>query len=86
MLLKNLSISSNIETLIYKPWTIITHMFIHVDLLHALINLCYLLCYLLLINQFKKIGIFQYDNIIFRETGINKKYNGHNIMKYFHKT
>ena len=42
ILLNNLSVSSNINTLIYKPWTIITHMFVHVDLLHALINLCYL--------------------------------------------
>ena len=42
ILLQNLGVSSNTQTLIYKPWTIITHMFTHVDLLHALINLCYL--------------------------------------------
>ena len=38
----NLGASSNINTLIKKPWTLITHMFTHLDIFHISFNLCYL--------------------------------------------
>ena len=41
-LLHNLGASSNINILIKKPWTLITHMFTHFDIFHGFFNLCYL--------------------------------------------
>jgi len=37
-----LSVPSSFQTLILKPWTIITYMFTHKDLLHILVNLLWL--------------------------------------------
>ena len=34
-----LGISANLETLIKKPWTLISYMFVHMDFLHLLVNL-----------------------------------------------
>ena len=34
-----LSVTADISTLIYKPWTILTYMFVHRDFLHILFNL-----------------------------------------------
>ena len=41
-LISYFGISSNLDVLIKKPWTMITYMFIHEDLLHLLINLAWL--------------------------------------------
>lgn len=37
-----LSVSSNIDILITKPWTFITYMFVHEDLFHIIVNLFWL--------------------------------------------
>jgi membrane associated rhomboid family serine protease len=37
-----LSVPSSIQTLILKPWTLITYMFTHKELLHILVNLLWL--------------------------------------------
>ena len=37
-----LGVSANLECLSQRPWTIFTYMFVHEDLLHLLINLCWL--------------------------------------------
>ena len=37
-----LCISSNISVLLTKPWTLITYMFVHQDLFHIIVNLCWL--------------------------------------------
>lgn len=37
-----LSVPSSFQTLLVKPWTIITYMFTHKDLLHILVNLLWL--------------------------------------------
>jgi membrane associated rhomboid family serine protease len=37
----NFVLSSNLETLLRRPWTIITYMFVHNDLLRVLGNLPY---------------------------------------------
>ena len=38
----NLGASSSINILIKKPWTLVTHMFTHLDIFHISFNLCYL--------------------------------------------
>ncbi len=38
-----LGVSSNPQTLLYRPWTLITYMFFHFDLLHILFNMIVLL-------------------------------------------
>ena len=35
------SVSTNLETLSKKPWTLISHMFVHKDFLHLLFNLIF---------------------------------------------
>ena len=37
-----LGLSSNFKLLLKYPWTIFTYMFVHEDLLHVIINLCWL--------------------------------------------
>jgi membrane associated rhomboid family serine protease len=39
---RQLSMPANLETLAYKPWTIITYMFLQRDVLHILFNLLWL--------------------------------------------
>ena len=34
-----LSVPSSLKTLLYRPWTLITYMFTHRELLHILVNL-----------------------------------------------
>ena len=34
-----LAVPSSVSTLILRPWTLITYMFLHVDFLHILFNL-----------------------------------------------
>ena len=41
-IIHNLGASSSINIFIKKPWTLITHMFIHFDIFHGFFNLCYL--------------------------------------------
>ena len=33
---------SNLETLLYRPWTVLTYMFVHMDILHILFNMLWL--------------------------------------------
>tara|TARA_B100000963_G_scaffold359405_1_gene386677 strand:+ start:2925 stop:3842 length:918 start_codon:yes stop_codon:yes gene_type:complete len=40
--ISNLALSSNIFEVIKKPWTIITSMFLHLDVFHILFNMLYL--------------------------------------------
>jgi len=40
--LQYLQMPSSLSLLIYRPWTIITYMFLHVDLLHILLNMLWL--------------------------------------------
>ena len=37
-----LQMPSSLNLLVYRPWTIITYMFLHVDLLHILLNMLWL--------------------------------------------
>tara|TARA_B100000530_G_scaffold18087_2_gene12107 strand:+ start:1746 stop:2510 length:765 start_codon:yes stop_codon:yes gene_type:complete len=37
-----LGLSANLDLLSNKPWSILTYMFVHEDLLHLIINLCWL--------------------------------------------
>ena len=37
-----LGLSANLDLLLQKPWSILTYMFVHEDLLHLIINLCWL--------------------------------------------
>ena len=37
-----LGVSANLNTLIQKPWTLITYMFVHKNLMHIVINLFWL--------------------------------------------
>lgn len=37
--IENLSIELNFRELLYKPWTLITHMFTHIDLMHIFWNM-----------------------------------------------
>jgi len=37
-----LEVPSNLEFLIYRPWTIFTYMFVHIDFLHILFNMLWL--------------------------------------------
>jgi len=38
-ILKQISISGNLMTFVYKPWTLLTYMFVHVELYHLIVNL-----------------------------------------------
>jgi len=40
--IRYLSVPSSPETLLYRPWTLITYMFTHKELLHILVNLLWL--------------------------------------------
>jgi membrane associated rhomboid family serine protease len=40
--IRYLSVPSSPETLLYRPWTLITYMFTHKELLHLLVNLLWL--------------------------------------------
>jgi len=40
--LPNLALSSDIVTILTKPWTLITSMFMHIDFMHILFNMLYL--------------------------------------------
>ena len=42
VLLKNLGISSFFNHALYKPWTLITNMFTHLEFMHILFNMLYL--------------------------------------------
>lgn len=37
-----LSVPSSLETLLYRPWTLVTYMFTHKELLHILVNMLWL--------------------------------------------
>ncbi|MBK3517421.1 rhomboid family protein [Carboxylicivirga marina] len=41
-LLEWLSVPADLSTLLFKPWTILTYMFVHYDFLHILFNMIYL--------------------------------------------
>jgi membrane associated rhomboid family serine protease len=41
-LISHLGLSANLDILATKPWSIFTYMFVHEDLLHLIINLCWL--------------------------------------------
>jgi len=41
-LISYLGLSANLDILVTKPWSIFTYMFVHEDLLHLIINLCWL--------------------------------------------
>ena len=40
--IRYLQMPSSLSLLIYRPWTIVTYMFLHVDLLHILLNMLWL--------------------------------------------
>tara|TARA_B100000902_G_scaffold373575_1_gene401681 strand:+ start:469 stop:1320 length:852 start_codon:yes stop_codon:yes gene_type:complete len=42
LFINSLGLSTNMNLLIKQPWTIFTHMFIHTDFIHLIINLCWL--------------------------------------------
>lgn len=42
LLIKGLALNSNLWGVIYKPWTLITSMFLHLDFFHILFNMLYL--------------------------------------------
>jgi membrane associated rhomboid family serine protease len=42
ILLKELALNSNLSNFIYRPWTLITSMFLHLDFFHILFNMLYL--------------------------------------------
>ena len=42
IIINNLGASSNTKILLQKPWTIITHMFVHFNIFHLFFNMCYL--------------------------------------------
>ncbi|MCG8580336.1 MAG: rhomboid family intramembrane serine protease [Bacteroidales bacterium] len=41
-LLQWLSVSADLSALLFKPWTVLTYMFVHYDFLHILFNMLYL--------------------------------------------
>ncbi len=41
-LLQWISVPANLNALIFKPWTLLTYMFVHYDFLHILFNMLYL--------------------------------------------
>ncbi|WP_439181719.1 rhomboid family intramembrane serine protease [Carboxylicivirga taeanensis] len=41
-LLKWISVPADLQVLLFKPWTLITYMFVHYDFLHILFNMLYL--------------------------------------------
>ena len=61
-------ISSNINVLITRPWTIITYMFIHADFFHILINLFWLYfsgnIFITYLNQKKLLSTYLMGGIV----------------------
>ena len=57
-----LSVPSSLSTLLYRPWTLITYMFTHKELLHILVNLLWLYwfgkIFLLYLDQKKLVGVY----------------------------
>ncbi|HBP45966.1 MAG TPA: hypothetical protein DD635_08675, partial [Flavobacteriales bacterium] len=37
-----LAVSWDVDVLMYRPWSVITHMFVHVDIWHMVINMAWL--------------------------------------------
>jgi len=57
-----LSVPSSLSTLVFRPWTLITYMFTHKELLHILVNLLWLYwfgkIFLLYLDQKKLVGVY----------------------------
>ncbi len=49
---KWLAVPADLESLLYKPWTLITYMFLHYDFLHILFNMLWLFWFGQLFMQF----------------------------------
>jgi membrane associated rhomboid family serine protease len=61
-LLNWLALPANIDELAYKPWTLITYMFLHFDFLHVLFNILWLYwlgkIFLVYFNSKQLVGIY----------------------------
>jgi membrane associated rhomboid family serine protease len=60
--LSYLQMPSLLKTLLYRPWTILTYMFLHVDFLHIIFNMLWLYCFgkifLLFFNERQLGGLY----------------------------
>lgn len=81
--LPDLELPSNLSVLVVRPWTIITYMFLHTDILHILFNLLCLFgfgqLFLICFSQKQLLGVYLFGGI----AGAVAYLAAFNIFPYF---